>query len=273
MPTAFNTKRFRSSMWVIFAFGVLAHILSAQSPPKENAGDGAKPSLLLIRPLPERLDGRMQRLGKRLTTPGRELISVAGTLTQGSSTAEITVVWQLPGVFVVSENGGTGRTISFAGGGLKNSKGQIGKSEQQMLDALVLDWPESLFTAVDQGMALRFLGNGFKPAPGSATDGSAPDLDLYQIGPPTAAAEKLGSLYQNYRLMGFDSKTGMLAVVRHTNENGDVMAEMRFSNWKTTDGENFPGDVSYQEDGRETLHFTLRSFAVGPMQQAAGGQQ
>ena len=203
----------------------------------------------------------MRAMGTRLSQPGRERVTIAGTLQDDSGSRRVHITLQMPKLFRLEESGGKSRVITFNGNKLTKAKDALDEDDRRLLESVVLDSPEMLFQAIDNGSALRRLGGYFREDDGKAKVYTGRYLDYYQLFPPAEEVDELPASYRHARMVAFDSESQLLAKVWY--REAGVQVETEFANWRDVNGEKIPGQVIRRESGRVVLRLTVDSADVG----------
>jgi len=215
----------------------VAKPLTHQNPPKSanaNRGIYVRRSLL-----PPKLAWNLNALGDRLEKPGKERVTIAGTLTRSSDSqgSEFQAVLEFPDqIRLTIQQGIQSRVITFDGAQLKAVGKPLESGEQNLVESLMYDTADHFFASQTQGCALRFLGARFRTDDGSSAKYSGPYYDIYQVSDRLATAE--GKREQT-KLYYFNSDTLLLERVSYrTNRNGlAVKIEDVMGGWQKEQGQ------------------------------------
>jgi hypothetical protein len=211
--------------------------------------------------LSPKLNWHLNALGDRLEKPGRERLSVTGTLSRADSKAEeVTAVWEFPDrLRLTRQKGNQARVIAFDGEQVKAAGNALDEAEQDLIETLVYGSAEHFFDTQMEGMATRFLGSRFRLDDGSTADYSGPYYDVYKIADQvkTSADQR-----EQLKLYYFNSDTLLLErVVYEINRNGaTVRVEERLGDWTREQGQQVARRIERFENGESV--FVLRIDAA-----------
>lgn len=204
-------------------------------------------------------------LGDRIEKPGKERLTAEGTLIRGTgSGGNIRLVWESPGRVRLDELGtGQPRTTAFDGARSWSSTGTVTRADEDLLETLINDGAEHFLLAQMNGSATRFLGYRFRPDDGRNAGYRGPFFDIYQM---TDLARTGQPPAPRVKLFYFESDHGLLDRVRYTvvRNGAPIQVEIRFSEWRAVNGQQFPGKISREENGHAVLTFTFHAFETGP---------
>ncbi|HVV71938.1 MAG TPA: hypothetical protein VHI52_10635 [Verrucomicrobiae bacterium] len=202
-------------------------------------------------------------MGTRLTVTGKEQTTLRGSLSVAAGAASpIDVIWQNPGLLRVTISGSESRVLSFDGATPAASDRTLSATDSDLLEMLTDDYPDAFFVSLARGRAgFRFLGGRFRADTGATKDYAGPYYTIYQkagLVPSRKAAA------QKFYL--FDSATGLLSKVRYVRTDGKttVPVEVRYSNWQTAEGEQFPGSIVRVSQGKPEITLNFSSFSIAP---------
>ena len=227
-----------------------------------NLQNGNRSSYLQRSVLSPKLVWHLKALGDRLEKPGRERLSLTGTLANDSQSHAVAAVLEFPDRLRLTMQTGAGnRVITFDGDQSKAAANSLNTAEQDLIETLVYDTPEHFFTTQMQGLATRFLGSRFRIDDGSASDYSGPYYDVYkvadQVKTSTAQREQLKLYY-------FNSDTLLLERVAYEiTRNGSVInVEERISNWTTEQGQQVARRIERFENGKSVFVLTVHTAGL-----------
>ena len=213
--------------------------------------------------LSPKLVWHLKAMGDRLERPGKERLSLTGTLTRAndSQAEEVTAISEFPErLRLTRQKGNQTRVIAFDGDQVKNSPDT---AEQDLLETLVYGTAEHFFDAQMQGMAMRFLGSRFRLDDGSSADYSGPYYDVYKVADrvntSTDQSERLKLYY-------FNSETLLLERVTYeiTRNGSTIKVEERLGDWAKEEGQQVARRIERFENGESVFVFTVRTARFGP---------
>jgi hypothetical protein len=200
-------------------------------------------------------------LGKRLKTSGKEKTVYEGQLfDKDGKSSKARVVMQLPWLVRLEGFNGNNGTVSFDGMATNSTKAS--KSDDSLIETFVVDFAEEMFAFVQQGAAVRLLGQGFKPDSHVAPNYKGPRYDIFEVtGPLPYRKDKL----VRSKLYYFDSDTGLLQSTRYYDRSVSppVKMETRFSVWGAIDGSAYPAKIERYEGGKLAFTFIAEDIKAG----------
>lgn len=206
----------------------------------------------------------LNALGDRLEKPGRERLSVTGTLSRSnnSQTEEVTAVFEFPErVKLTTQRGNQTRIITFDGEQAKAVGHQLDPAERDLLETLVYGSAEHFFNTQMEGQATRFLGSRFRIDDGSSSNYDGPYYDIYKIADQIAIS---GEQKERLKLYYFNSETLLLERVSYEiNRNGStVKIEERLGEWTREQGQQVARRIERFENGESVFVLTVRSAGL-----------
>jgi hypothetical protein len=93
-------------------------------------------------PLPFR--GIAAALGDRFLTPGKERATFVGTRTESGKTSPCTLTYELPNKFRIDDTGLQAATLLFDGATLSGSNRALAEADQDRVESLLDDVPDTL---------------------------------------------------------------------------------------------------------------------------------
>jgi hypothetical protein len=218
----------------------------------------------LLRP---QLRGALHALGDRLEKPGKERLTLVGTLRrQGSPQASpFRLFLELPHRMRLEEQGAQPRVIGFDGSNGWVLGAVLNNADREMIETLVSDSADHFFLAQAQGLATRALGPRFRLDDGTTPNYTGPFYDIYQLG------DRIGigsALRAQPKLFFFNSDTLLLERVRYQIErNGSpVKVEMQISGWQRSSGQQIQTSIVRLEGGTPVLTITVTSAIISQRQ-------
>jgi hypothetical protein len=206
----------------------------------------------------------LSALGDRLEKPGKERLTLNGTITKAESQQAIPVkvVREFPGKLRLEEqiNGQTRVTV-FNSNGAQRSGDALNRRDEDLIEMLTHDSAEHFLIVQLGGAATRFLGPRFRLDDGTATDYEGPFYDLYE----TSEMIKVGSeVRRQTKVYYFNSDTHLLERVRYRLADSLTEVEVRLNNWREVQGQKLPGEIVRLENDAPVLTFTITSTGIGP---------
>jgi hypothetical protein len=197
-------------------------------------------------------------MGDRLEKPGRERLSVTGTLSRADAKAEeMTAVWEFPDrLRLTRQKGNQARVIAFDGEQVKAGGNPLDEAEQDLIETLVYGSAEHFFETQMQGMATRLLGSRFRLDDGSSADYSGPYYDVYKVADHVKTSAEQS---ERVRLYYFNSDTLLLERVAYEiNRNGSIVkVEERLDNWTSEEGQQVARRIERFENGESVFVLTI----------------
>lgn len=204
-------------------------------------------------------------LGDRLERPGQERSVMVGTLTRdGRTPSPVRIVRESPGRLRVEEQ--SGPVTVFDGSHAQRTDGPVSDSERDLIETLAHDTAEHYFSLLMSGRGARFLGGRFRLDSGADSSPDATVYDIYQLGDEIGFG---GAPARRLKLFYFNSETLLLERVRYEVERdgANVRVEVLLTDWRSSQGQQFPRRVVRTENGSPV--FTLTLNAVTPEPRAA----
>jgi len=208
--------------------------------------------------LSPKLNWNLNALGDRLEKPGRERLSVTGTLSRANSQAEeVTAVSEFPDrLRLTMQKGNQARVIAFDGEQVKAAENPLNEAEQDLIETLVYGSAEHFFDTQMEGMATRFLGSRFRLDDGSSADYSGPYYDVYKIADQVkTSAEQVECI----KLYYFNSETLLLERVTYeiTRNGATIKVEERLGDWTREQGQQVARRIERFENGESVFVLTI----------------
>ncbi len=214
--------------------------------------------------LSPKLVWHLNAFGDRLEKPGRERLSVTGTLSRAkdSQTEEVSAVWEFPErLRLTTQKANQTRLITFDGEQAKAAGNSLDGAERDVMETLVYGSAEHFFTTQMQGQATRLLGSRFRIDDGSIADYNGPYYEVYKVAEQikTSAEQR-----QQVRLYYFNSETLLLERVSYEiNRNGSkVKVEERLGGWSKEQGQQVARRIERFENGESVFVLTMRTASL-----------
>jgi hypothetical protein len=224
-----------------------------------NQGTWTVPNSNYINPalVPGPVRNYVAAFGDRLTTAGKERTTLSGTFTDSNGSGPARLVWEAPGQMRLDRTNQP-TLIYNDTTGLMNAS-SISTADASIFESLFDDSPQSFLYGFPRGSAHRLLGTGFRADDGTALNYQGPWYDVYLAGAPALAQPAHPSRQKTFY---FDSTTKLLTKVEYA-LSGSVSVETDYSNWTTTSGQAFPGQIVGHENGSVIFTFTITQAVVG----------
>jgi hypothetical protein len=205
---------------------------------------------------------KLGALGNRLEKPGKERLTLWGTLqTATKETREFTATLEFPEKLRLIVGGPKNRVVTFDGEQANATLTPIAPDELDLIETLAYDSAEHFFAAQMQGNAMRFLGARFRTDDGSTPDYDGPYFDIYKIADQIKASgqERAAKLYY------FNSDTLLLERVAYvTNRDGaEINVETKLTDWRVVDGQQVAHRIERVENGQPVFVLKIRSAGLG----------
>lgn len=200
--------------------------------------------------LSPKLVWHLNALGDRLEKPGRERLTLTGTLSRANDSQEVIAVFEFPErLRLTMQKGNQTRVINFDG---EKAKDVV---EEDLIETLVYGTAEHFFSTQMQGMSTRLLGSRFSLHRGSTADYNGPYFDVYKVADTSINDREQVKLYY------FNSDTLLLErVVYEITRNGyTIKVEERLSDWTREQGQQVARRIERFENGESVFVFTVRS--------------
>lgn len=185
----------------------------------------------------------LRQLGDRLERPGKERLTLLGTLTRLSGsqveTAPFRLITEFQNRMRLEEQVGTQlRVTVFNGSNAAKLGGPVNRRDEDLIETLVFDSVDNYLIKQTQGAATRFLGSRFRLDNGEAENYSGSYYDLYQ----TTDQIRIGpSIREQSKQYYFNSDTQLLEHVRYEiqPEGARVSVEVQITGWRKVLDHNF----------------------------------
>jgi hypothetical protein len=215
--------------------------------------------------LSPRLRWNLNALGDRLEKPGKERVTLTGTLTrQGDSQpVPITAVLQFPDrLLLTMQLGVQTRVVTFDGNAVHSSGGPPDSRELNMIESVVYDTAEHFFAEQTHGtgMTTRFLGDHFRVDDGTELSYVGPYYDVYQT---TERIKNSVLARDQTKLYWFNSNTQLLERVTYLLEQSSTSVEIRISGWQEILNQQIPSRIVRLEKNQPVLTLAFSSINVG----------
>lgn len=212
--------------------------------------------------LSPRLAMNLGALGNRLERPGKERLTLMGTLrATAAETREFAATLEFPEKLRLVVGGPKNRVVTFDGQQAEAAGVPPTADELDLIETLAYDSAEHFFAARMQGNAMRFLGTRFRTDDGSTPDYNGPYFDIYKI----ADQIKVSGQERAAKLYYFNSDTLLLERVSYvTNRGGaEINVETKLTDWRVVDGQQVAHRIERLENGQPVFVLNIRSAGLG----------
>jgi hypothetical protein len=218
-------------------------------------------SIQLSDEVPNMLGPQFYALGARMTEEGKEKTVYQGTITDAlgnSSPARVTI--QSPGLVKLEGFKGAGSVMAFDG---NQTTGVSNRVDESILEAFLMDMPESLLAAAGRTAAVRLLDRDYSPDPRIAPGYTGPHLDMYDATMPVVYKEAHALKLKKF---SFDAETHLLVMTVYSDNSVTPSAgvKTRFSDWVTIEGSQYPAKIDHSENGALIFSFVATTIEGGP---------
>jgi hypothetical protein len=199
-------------------------------------------------------------LGDRVQAPGKERVTMTGSLTWQGVVSAIQIVRELPGLLRIDESGASNKSLAFdqTTTTTLTGTGAINDDDESLAETLESDTAESFLAKFGPGASVRRLGDRFKV---KGETGFGSEVDIYEVVASVTFKRDKQPVTKRYM---FDSNTGLLRrVVYSANQSGTtVLVQTVLSNYTAASGYALPGRIARSVNGTETFVFTLTSASI-----------
>jgi hypothetical protein len=208
------------------------------------------------------LQSNLKALGDRLEKPGKERLTLIGTLSLEGQTQPVLLVLEFPDRLRLELQRGAQRyVITFDGKRAAKTGGALDQFEEDLVETLVDDSAEHFFSGQGNGLATRFLGSRFRGDDGKQPNYTGPFYDIYQ----THEQFKHGATTsEETKVYCFDSRTLLLERVAYRDPVSQAPVEIRIAGWREVQGQQAPTQIVRIQEGRPALTLIVSSASLGP---------
>jgi hypothetical protein len=259
-PTGERASTRRSLLGAGFSV-FLGHVAAAQKLEKPN---GKKDDYLRKADVPSYLERYRSALGERLEKAGLERVVSSGTLREKGADKSAVLIWELPGRFRLEKDG---KAILGAGAGVTAPSviGASSEDEDDLIESLFLDRPETAFYNVLAGASVKLLGYQVGLQRGYSKNYAGPYYDVFDI--EGRVGGKLNSPVRSKRYV-FDSMSGLLQRVTYLGgRSGLTPVATHFGQWTKLQQESVPGVIERRVNNESVARFEAAQNAVGAKQE------
>src|SRR5712664_1178584 len=125
----------------------------------------------------------LKALGDRIEKPGKERITIAGTIKRAgdSQALPMALTLEFPDrLRLTVQDGVQQRVVTFNGQAAASVGSALTSSERELIETLVYDTAEHFFGGQSRGTATRSLGEHFRLDNDAQVNGRGPFYDVYQ---------------------------------------------------------------------------------------------
>jgi hypothetical protein len=234
----------------------------APSGPSAPATGVLPQSAYLTGAAPQEVRSLLIRFGNRFQKPGNERLTLTGTWTDSDGSAPATVVSEITGNIRIQLSGSNSKTILSAGSQTTTNAGKASGADQDIVDSLMADSPQTFFYAWSKKAGIRYLGSRFRTDGGKDPAHKGPWYNIYEVVAPTAD----GSGKTQRRLYYIDTYTRQFGKTRYTllRNGAPVEVQTVFSDWFQVNGQSVPRRIERFENGKSVFSFAIGSAATSP---------
>lgn len=213
--------------------------------------------------LPPRLRESLVLLGNRLANPGKERLTLTGTLSFGGASATpFRLIRELPDHLRLEVQVDKGKQIfTFNGQDTGKGGGAGNLSVEDVVETFAFDSVENLFTGPGRGASFRQLALHSQAGDGEGYTG--PFYDVYEINSDVRVGK---DVRRQAKLLLVNSDTFLPEAVTYERERGGavVKVEVRFSDWREVGGQMLPFRVVRLEDGNPVISMEISAANLSP---------
>jgi len=248
------------------ASGKLRSTYTKGSQPAPGPARAKRGAYIRASALSPKLVSHLKAMGDRLENPGRERLSLTGTLTRAndSQPEQVTAVCEFPDqVRLTKQKGNQARVITFDGEQVKADGNPLDEAERDLIETLVYGSAEHFFNTQMQGMATRLLGSRFLLHRGSTADYNGPYYDVYKVADQvkTSADQR-----EQVKFYYFNSDTLLLERVTYEilRNGATVAVEVKLGDWTKEAGQQVARRIERFENGESVFVLTLHTAHLSP---------
>jgi hypothetical protein len=218
----------------------------------------------------------LKTLGDRIEKPGKERITITGTIKRAgdSQALPMAVTLEFPDrLRLTVQEGIQQRIVSFNGQAAASVGSALTSREREFIETLVYDTAEHFFAGQMEGRAMRCLGQRFRADDGTTPNYTGPYYDLYEMSDQIKTA---ADAHQQVKTFYFNSDTLLVERVRYqiVRNGAPVEVETRLSNWEQAQGQQAPRRIVRLENGQPVMALTVNALAITPrVDDGSFGQQ
>ncbi len=222
------------------------------------------PMLLRKSMLPPQLQAAVDSLGTRAVHPGNERVVTTGVFLKAGNRTSMRVTRELPNKIRIDMGTGTPKAVASDGMNAPWETGQLSDDDLDLAESLGEDCAEAVLSGVQNGFAVRPLGERFRTDRGANPDYRGPWLDIFEIVGLTNLHAKAQPVRKHFV---FDSDTKYLRYVRYQGSRpGVTTVQTEWSGWVRINGQAVPTRAARRENGVEVWSFSQDQITIGPAQ-------
>ena len=202
--------------------------------------------------------------GDRLQKPGKERLSITGTVTRGGkAVTQFQAIHELPNSIRFQELAGPSLSaIVFDGNRFGKSDNNVQKDDSDLVEMLSYDSPAGFIYAAVNGLPYRKLGSRFRMDGQHGTPFSGPSYDIYLIRVPV---QQPGKIKQQAKFFHVNSDTQLIERINYQDaDNPRTKVEIVLGNWATVSNNRVPQLITRVENGVEVLRLNITSSVFSP---------
>jgi hypothetical protein len=208
-------------------------------------------------------------LGNRFEAPGKERLTVVGSLTRTGAAGvtdvvTIRLITEYPHLMRLEETRlGQIRVLAFDGQQVWSNLGVVTPADMNLIQSLVFDSADNFFLGQMKGTATRLLGRGFRTDNGTNPNYSGPFSDIYQVIEQTTME---GQPSVQPKLYYLNTNTLKVERVRYQIRRATlpIMVQLSTPTWHSVNGQLVPDSIERLENGASVWKLTGTSWALSP---------
>ena len=241
-----------------------ARSVSSQNPPAVT--NSRSEEYVRVGRLWPQLRWHLKTLGDRIEKPGKERITITGTILRAGDAQALPVALTLEfpdRLRLTILDGLQQRVITFNGQTAASIDNPLTSSERDFIETLAYDTAEHFLAGQTKGAAMRGLGQRFRADDGTTSNYSGPYYDLYEMSDQIKAATDARQQTKDFY---FNSNTLLLERVRYrvVRNGAPVEVETRLSNWQQAEGQQAPRRIVRLENNQPVMTLTITTLAISP---------
>ncbi|HEY0377478.1 MAG TPA: hypothetical protein VGC87_11040 [Pyrinomonadaceae bacterium] len=212
------------------------------------------------------LGAPLRAIGDRVERPGKERLTLNGTLQRASESqgTPFVATYEQPGRLRLQYSQGLSpRVITFNGQRAGKRGGGLTAEEEALVETLVYDTQEGFLNGQMDTAPTHLLGLRFRTDDGTSESYRGSYYDIYQV------TDRVKADVQNperTKLYLLNSDTHLLEFVRYQVETDGAatQVEVRLEDWRKVQDQMFPTRLVRLENNRPVFTLTITSVALGP---------
>lgn len=207
--------------------------------------------------------------GNRLQVPGKERLTITGSLTRvlpGGATdvVPIRLITEYPHRMRLEEQRlGQVKVIAFDGQQAWSNLGLLTPPDLELIRSIVFDHPDHFFIGQMEGAATRFLGKGFRASATADPNYTGPFSDIYEVEDRMTMGSQ--STIQR-KLVFLNTNTLRVERIRYQIMRATLPVTVQLSTpaWHTVNDQLVPDNIERLENGLSVWKLTGSSWTVTP---------